>query len=116
MESDRGIIIIGHCRAGKDAMIRKAIKERCVLIGADFPQMESAVRILKMSFEAEVKLSKGATEELKKALQRAGLTFNGSKIYIDEAKEIFEEMNQSVIYEKPQSKFISRPRNNFRKR
>jgi hypothetical protein len=115
MESERGIIIIGHCRAGKHAMISQAIKARCVLIGADFPQMESAVRILKMSFEAEVKLSKGSIEEVKKELQRASLTFNGSKIYIDEAKEIFEEMKQTVIYEKPQSKFISKPFHNFKK-
>ena len=115
MESERGIIIIVHCRAGKYAMIHQAIKERCVLIGADFPQMESDVRELKMSFEVEVRSSKKAIEELKQALQRASLTFNGSKMYIDEAKEIFEEMKQAVIYEKPQSKFISKSLHNFKK-
>jgi len=114
MESERGIIIIGHCRAGKHAMISQAIKARCVLIGADFPQMESDVRSLKMSFEGEVKSSKEAIEELKQALQRVSLTFNGSKMYIDEAKEMFEQMKQTVIYEKPKSKFISRPRHNFK--
>jgi hypothetical protein len=35
---------------------------------------------------------------------------------IDKAKEMFEEMKQAVIHEKPQSKFISKPRHNFRKR
>jgi len=116
MESEIGIIIVGHCRAGKDAMIRQALKGRCVLIGADFLQMEAEVRKLNMSFEAEVKLSKDAIEEMKQALQKASSTFNGSKMYIDEAKEMFEEMNKVVIHEKPQNKFISRPRHNFRKR
>jgi len=92
MESERGIIMIGHCRAGKLEMMHRVLKH-CSDINF-----------------------KGSIEEVKKELQRASLTFNGSKIYIDEAKEIFEEMKQPVIYEKPQSKFISRPRNNFRKR
>jgi len=51
MESERGIIIIGHCRAGKDAMIRQALKGRCVLIGADFGDMISTVLALNISFE-----------------------------------------------------------------
>jgi uncharacterized protein YaiI (UPF0178 family) len=116
MESEREIIIVGHCRAGKHEMIRQAIKEKCVLIGVDFADITSAVYSLNMSFEAEVKLSKDSIEKLKQAIQETGSTFNASSMYIDEAKELFEKMKRTIVYEKPQSNFISRPRHNFRKR
>ena len=125
MESERGIIIIGNCRSGKMErvlMMQQLLKERPEVIahGFDFAYIESNtesdVRKLNMSFQGEVKLSQEAIKKLKQALEQAGSTFNGSKMYLYEAKEMFEEMKQAVIQEKPQSKFISRPRHNFRKR
>lgn len=97
-------------------MMQHLLKEKLVLIGADFPNIESDVRKLNMYFEATLKSSKEEFEELKQALGQACTTFNGSKMYVDEAKELFEQMKQAVIHEKPQSKFISKPRHNFRKR
>jgi hypothetical protein len=39
-----------------------------------------------------------------------------SIMFVNELNVLAEEIKQTIIYEKPQSKFISRPRNNFRKR
>jgi SUMO ligase MMS21 Smc5/6 complex component len=67
----RGIIIVGHCRSGKVAMMQQVLKERPVLVGLDIQDMESSVRKLKMAFEATVMSSKEEIEELKQALERA---------------------------------------------
>lgn len=87
MESERGIIIVGHCRVGKHAMMQQLLKERCVLIGVDFNVMSSAVAGLNMSFcDATIAI-----------------------------KNTVDSINENtIVYEKQQSKFISRPRNNFR--
>ncbi len=55
-------------------------------------------------------------KELQLALEKVGVAFKDHAMHVNEAKEMFEEMKQTIIYEKPQSKFISRPRNNFRRR
>jgi hypothetical protein len=123
MERERGIIIIGHCRAGKDAMIRQAIKERCVLIGADFGDMASDVLALNMSFEYAAVASKklnDAMMELKSISPDRRPSMRDD--FLSNVKNgsikfrSFQEDLNTIVYEKIQSKFISRPRNNFRKR
>ena len=117
MESERGIIIIGHCRQGKCVMMQQLLKERPVLIGVDFGDIDSAVLSLNMSLGKVPIVSKEVFQNLQLALEEVGATFRDSTMYINEDKGLFEEIKQqSIVYEKPQSKFISRPRNNFRKR
>lgn len=119
MESERGIIIIGHCRAGKYAMIQQLLKERPVLIGVDFGDIASAVLSLNMSFEAAIIATKRVTDsinEFKKITPDKIVSMND--YFRDEAMKLrsFQENENTIVYEKVQSKFISRPRNNFRKR
>lgn len=117
MESERGIIIIGHCRQGKHAMMQQLLKERPVLIGVDFGYIDSAVLSLNMSLGKAPIATKEAFQNLQLALEEMGDIFKDSTMYINEAKGLFEEIKQkSIVYEKQPSRFISRPRNNFRKR
>jgi len=119
MESERGIIIIGHCRAGKREMIHKILKGRVVLIGADFGDMASVITSLNMSFEAAIIATKSINDsinEFKKITPDKIVLMND--YFRDEALKLrsFQENENTLVYEKQPSKFISRPRNNFRKR
>lgn len=120
MESERGIIIVGHCRSGKHEMIRQALKGRAVLIGADFGDMASAIASLKMaSSDAAISIKHAidSINELKKITPDKIPSFR-DQYFMDEAlklKSVYGSEN-TIVYEIPQSKFISRPRNNFRKR
>jgi hypothetical protein len=120
MESERGIIIIGHCRAGKDAMIRQALKGRCVLIGPDLGDIASAVTSLNMSLN-NVAISAKRLADVMVEFQSVTLdmipSFRDNYFRYEALKlRSFQEDLNTIVYEKVQNKFISRPRNNFRKR
>jgi hypothetical protein len=115
----RGIIIIGNCRSGKQAMIQQLLKERPVLLGIDFGDMTSAVLSLNMSFEKSIIASKKLNDamlEFQKITPDKIVSMND--YFRDEAMKLrsFQENENTIVYEKVQSKFISRPINNFRKR
>lgn len=109
---ETGIIIIGRA-SGKDAMIQQLLKERPMLIGVDFSDMTSVIASLKMSFGKLPIVSKEAFENMRLAIEESNNSIHKSMIYFDETKRLFEEMKISIVYEKPQSKFMSRPINNF---
>lgn len=84
MEGERGIIIVGNCRAGKAAMSLHTLKH-CV----DIQIIESIEELKKLNHHFETTVP---------AVNNFGT-------------------NKLLVWEKnTQSKFISRPRNNFRKR
>lgn len=121
MESERGIIIIGHCREGKRAAIQQLLKERpdMVCIGADFSDMTSAVMALNMSFEKSIIIAKKVNDailEFKSITPDRIVSMND--YFKDEAMKLrsFQEDLKTIVYENQPSKFISRPRHNFRKR
>jgi hypothetical protein len=119
MESERGIIIIGHCRQGKRALMQKSLKERLVLVGVDFADIGSAMASLNMSFDdaaISVKYAIDSINELKKITPDKIVSMDDC--FRDEALKLrsFQEDLKTIVYEKVQSKFISKPRNNFRKR
>jgi len=123
----KGIELLLDEKCGIDFgnMKRELIKE-VVMLNVDFTHMAQDSLVL---MEAESNYSPGRTfscsgwidgdkafKDLQLALEKVGAAFKDHTMYVNEAKEMFEEMKQAVIYEKPQSKFISRPRNNFRRR
>lgn len=122
MESERVIIMIGHCRSGKHAMIRQALKGRAVLIVADSDSrdMASAIASLNMSFQGAVIAAKNASDAMKefKAITPDRTPSFRDHYFRDEALKLrsFQENENTIVYEKQPSKFISRPRHNFRKR
>jgi hypothetical protein len=91
MKSERGIIIIGDCRSEKLAMMQQALKH-CSDI--HFKESIEEVKKLNHHFETTVAISYNFRDELEK----------------------LAELEKTIKLEKPQSKFISRPRHNFRKR
>ena len=91
MQSERGIIIVGNCRAQQVAMSLHALKH-CVDI--QFLEAIAEVKKLNHNFETTVAINYNLREELEK----------------------LAELEKTIKLEKPKSKFISRPRHNFRKR
>lgn len=122
MESEIGIIIVGHCRAGKTeriALMRQLLKEKLVLCGVGFNHTSSASLGLSSSFEiAAIAFKKlnDAMMDLKKITPDKIISMND--YFKDEALKLrsFQEDLNTIVYEKAPSKFISRPINNFRKR
>lgn len=118
MERERGIIIVGNCRAGKREMMQQLLKENFMLVGFDninssmlgytkalehcanihFKESIEEVKKLNHHFETTVAINYNLREELLKLA------------------ELEKTIQNEKLFEKPQSKFISRPRHNFRKR
>lgn len=120
MGSERGIIIVGNCRAGKRAATQQVLKERPVLVGVDFADMTSAVLSLNMSFKKSAIQAKKLNDAMLdfKSITPDRIPSLRDDFLRNEAMKLrsFQEDLKTIVYEKPQSKFISRPRNNFRKR
>jgi len=55
-------------------------------------------------------------KSLEYSLQELAASTGKSTVLINEFCRIAEEIKQTIIYDKPQSKFISRPVHNYRKR
>jgi hypothetical protein len=89
------IIVGGSCRSGKHMLVKRLLLNGC----ADLNIVESIedVKIINHHFKAEG----AAINDLRNELLR----------FVDEQKRIKKQS-----FEKPQSKFISNPKNNYRKR
>lgn len=58
-----------------------------------------------------------AFKDLQYALEVAGIAIGNTTMTINELKLLDEKLKQqSIVYDQPKSKFISKPLNNFRKR
>lgn len=114
MESERGIIIVGTCRAGKREMMQQLLKENFVLVGFDAinSSMLGFTKALKHCEDIHFKES---IEEVKKLNHHFETTLAINYNLRDELLKL-AELEKTINLEKPQSKFISRPRHNFRKR
>jgi len=126
MESERGIIIVGHCRDGKAervAIMRQLLKEKLMLCSVGLNHISSVTLGLSSSFEnayiAAKKLN-DAMVELREITPDKITSFNeyhaNEIIRLSMTLTSFQEIENTIIYEKQPSKFISKPVHNFKKR
>lgn len=90
-----------------------------VIIAVGFGNMSSAVAALSVvSFDAVIatKRLNNLLNELKE--RTPWKTISRDELFVDEALKFrsFQEDLNTIVYEKVQNKFISKPRNNFRRR
>jgi len=88
----KGIIAIGGGRIGKTEALNAILRER-------------GMRTTMVAFHS-----------LQAAMEDLGVLFGEAKTSMDDFNLLAEQINPNYTYDKPRSKFISRPLNNFRTR
>jgi hypothetical protein len=87
------VILIGSCRQGKRAAIEDVLRERGITVVCMIP-----------------------IESLSSAFEDAAVAAGKTTVYVNELNILANEIKYPIVYEMPQSKFISKPKNNFTKR
>ena len=89
------------------------MKNILVMGGDSIGKTEALNAILR---ERGMRTTMVAFHSLQAALEDLGVLFVESKTSMDDFNLLAKQINSKYTYDKPQSKFISRPLNNFRTR